>query len=248
MNLNELLEQAQQRRDLRDSTVASYRKLLTRIDVTDDSLGKEELEARLLDVPNVNTRRATVVAIRSVLQVNMKVPQGIPRRYDLPTEDQLRFALMQCRYETRGLLMMYAGLRIGEACAVTSNQLNGDRLLIDRQVLEFTDRGKHVVRIAPVKAGYGQVLVPEWLIPQIHALGETDIPGHVRSAFWHWGRRHGIKLNPHSLRHWHATWLLNSGVNIVAVSKQLRHSDPSITMRAYIQTSEDDVRRAFNQK
>lgn len=245
MTLDQLLDQAKQQRKLRESTIASYRKLLVRIDVTNDSLSEEELESRLLMVQNVNTRRATVVAIRAVLGVKIKVPQGIPRHYDLPSEDQLRFALMQCRYETRGLLMMYAGLRIGEACAVSGSQLSGDRLLIDRQVLEYTDQGQHFVRLAPVKSGYGHVVIPEWLIPRVEALDETDIPGHVRSAFWHWGRRHGIKLNPHSLRHWHATWLLNKGVNIVAVSKQLRHSDPSITMRAYIHTTDDDIRGAF---
>lgn len=245
MNLAELLEQAKRRRNLRDSTVASYAKLLRRINVSDDSLSIEELESRLFVLHNVNTRRATVIAIRAVLGVRIKVPAGIPRRYELPSEDQLRFALMQCRYETRGLLMMYGGLRLGEACAVSSSQLSGDRLLIDRQVVEFDNGDETIRRLAPVKSGYGHVVIPEWLIPQIESLTDTDKPGHVRAAFWHWGQRHGIKLNPHSLRHWHATWLLNSGVNIVAVSKQLRHSDPAITMRIYVQTHDDDIRKAF---
>jgi len=143
--------------------------------------------------------------------------------------------------------MMYAGLRLGEACAVTAEQLSGDRLLIDRQIVEYWEDGKHIHRLSPVKAGQGIVVIPEWLIPRIEVLDSYDLPGHVRAAFHHWGRRHGIKLNPHMLRHWHATWLLNRGVNIVAVSKQLRHSDPAITMRAYIQTSEDDIRKAFEE-
>lgn len=245
MDLNDLLRKAQEERDLRQSTVNSYRKLLVRIGIENDELSRDELEGRLLLVRNINTRRATVVAIRAVLSVPIKVPVGIPRSYTLPTEDQLRFALMQCRYETRGLLMMYAGLRLGEACAVTSDQLSGDRLMIDRQVVEFWEAGVHISRLSPVKAGQGMVVFPEWLIPRIEELGAFDNPGNVRAAFYHWGKRHGIQLNPHMLRHWHATWLLNRGVNIVAVSKQLRHSDPAITMRAYIQTSEDDIRKAF---
>ncbi|WP_128639058.1 tyrosine-type recombinase/integrase [Rhodococcus opacus] len=245
MNLNELLERAGQQRELRDSTVASYKKFLSRIGVIDDTMSKEELELLLLDIQNINTRRSTAVAIRAVLGIKVKVPQGIPRRYVLPTENELRFALMQCKYETRGLLMMYGGLRLGEACAVTAKQLNGDRLMVDRQVLEFRQDGTNIVRLSPVKAGTGTVVVPEFLLPRIDALDSTDIPGHVRAAFHHWGRRHCIKLNPASLRHWHATWLLNRGVNIVAVSKQLRHSDPAITMRAYIDTNDDDIRKAF---
>jgi hypothetical protein len=36
-------------------------------------------------------------------------------------------ALMLTKYETRGLLMAFGGLRLGEACAVTKNQLEADR-------------------------------------------------------------------------------------------------------------------------
>jgi integrase len=243
--LEALLKSAQRKRDLRDSTVESYRRFLTRIGVVDDSLSLEELEARLLDISNVNTRRSTVTAIRAVLGVKLKIQPGIPRRYDLPSEDVLRFALMQCKYELRALLMMYGGLRLGEACAITSKQLNGDRLVVDRQVLEFWQDKKHVVRIASVKTFDGVVIVPQWLAERVKGLDTTDTPGSVRAAMHHWGKRHGIQLNPHMLRHWHATTLLNRGVNVVAVSKQLRHSDPSITLRAYIQTGENDIRNAF---
>ncbi|MGB7238084.1 MAG: hypothetical protein WBD41_19170, partial [Rhodococcus sp. (in: high G+C Gram-positive bacteria)] len=140
--LETLLRAAQRKRGLRDSTVASYKRFLTRIGVVDDSLSLEELESRLIDVGNVNTRRSTVTAIRAVLGVKMKIQPGIPRRYELATEDTLRFALMQCKYEVRALLMMYGGLRLGEACAITAKQLSGDRLVVDRQVLEFYENGK----------------------------------------------------------------------------------------------------------
>ncbi len=243
--LQTLLKQAQKKRNLRDSTVASYERFLTRIGVVDDSLTLEELESRLLEVSNVNTRRSTVTAIRAVLGVKMKIQPGIPRRYDLPSEDVLRFALMQCKYELRALLMMYGALRLGEACAITSKQLNGDRLVVDRQVLEFYEHGKHVVRLSPVKTSDRVVIIPEWLAERVKLVSDTDVPGNVRAAMHHWGKRHSIQLNPHMLRHWSATTLINRGVNVVAVSKQLGHSDPSITLRAYIQTGENDIRNAF---
>lgn len=248
MNLSEMLQRAQRDRDLRDSTVASYEKFLRRIGVEDDSLSKEELEGRLLSVTNVNSRRSVAVAIRAVYGYKLKVPPGIPRMYVLPSEDTLRFALMQCRHETRALLMMYGGLRLGEACAVEPAQINGDRLLVDRQVLEFHRNGKHVVRLSPVKTATRFVILPEWLLPRLHSIGANDVPGNVRAAFYHWGRQHHIQLNPHMLRKWHGTWLLNNGANIVAVSKQLGHSNPSITMRSYIMTEEDDIRNAFQNK
>ena len=44
----------------------------------------------------------------------------------------------------------------------------------------------------------------------------------------------GVKqIRLHDLRHSHATWLINNGVNIVAVSKRLGHSDINETLKTY---------------
>ena len=82
----------------------------------------------MLSIHNPNSRRSAALAIRSVLGIKVHAPTGKPKRYDLPDEDTLRFALMFCKYETRALLMAYGGLRLGEACAVTGAQLEEDRL------------------------------------------------------------------------------------------------------------------------
>ena len=41
------------------------------------------------------------------------------------------------------------------------------------------------------------------------------------------------KIRIHDLRHSHATILINNGVNIVAVSKRLGHSDINMTLKVY---------------
>ncbi len=44
----------------------------------------------------------------------------------------------------------------------------------------------------------------------------------------------GVKpIRLHDLRHSHASWLINSGVNIVAVSKRLGHTNIEQTLRTY---------------
>lgn len=48
-------------------------------------------------------------------------------------------------------------------------------------------------------------------------------------------------LTTHLLRRTYATLLLNSGVNISAVSKMLGHSQISITQKAYAKTTSDFV-------
>ena len=50
----------------------------------------------------------------------------------------------------------------------------------------------------------------------------------------------GVKpIRLHDLRHSHATWLINNGVNIVAVSKRLGHTDIETTLRTYTHLLQD---------
>ena len=53
----------------------------------------------------------------------------------------------------------------------------------------------------------------------------------------------------HDLRHSHATWLINNGVNIVAVSKRLGHADVQQTLKTYthlLESSDQDMMEKLN--
>lgn len=156
---------------LRQSTTLSYERLIGRLDVLDDAITdvtQEDVVSRLWTLDNVNTRLATVIALRSVFGWAIKIPKGVPKRYDLPDEDSLRLALMLSPHEVRGLLMMYAGLRIGEAglrigeaCAVTVSSVAGDRLTVDKQVVQLHQTVKPtVVRLGPVKTNEAAIVIP----------------------------------------------------------------------------------------
>jgi len=253
VKINDRLMQVAQAKGLRQSTVFSYRRLLVRLGITDDSLTLEEVQERLLAIDNVNTRRAAAIACRSVLgMATLKIPKGVPRRYDLPSEDTLRMALMLSRYELRGLLMMYGGLRLGEACAITHKARRDDRLIVDRQVTELYasaaqtgGEAQHVRRLAPVKTSEGEVIIPRWLGPMVDSLTDVDGPGAVRTSLYAAGQKVGIKLNPHQLRHWYITTALERGVPLILVSRQARHSDVAVTLRTYSQSKDEDIHNAF---
>ena len=54
----------------------------------------------------------------------------------------------------------------------------------------------------------------------------------------------------HDLRHTHATWLLEAGVNVKAVSERLGHSNCRITLDTYahcMKTMQDKAVEALNQ-
>jgi len=59
---------------------------------------------------------------------------------------------------------------------------------------------------------------------------ETCVQQRKNSAV----RKSGVKnIRIHDFRHSHATFLINNGMNIVAVSKRLGHSDINITLKTY---------------
>lgn len=234
-------------RNLRQSTLYSYERLLAGIGLLDEDNPSQSLVLeRLWTIDNPNTRRATVIAVRSVLGFNIKIPKSVPRRYKLPDEDTLRLALMTSPHEIRGLLMMYAGLRIGEACAVTQSDIDEDRLSVTRQVLELHKTGQPtIVRLAPVKTSEASVIIPWWLATQANCLDGTAKPGAVRESLRRAGRRVGVSLNPHMLRHWYATTMLDRGIPFALVSRQMRHSDIVVTLRTYSQYSEGDIHKTF---
>lgn len=226
---------------LRQSTVLSYKRLLERLGVLDMPLAEvtqELVQDALWRIDNPNSRRATVIAVRSVFGWPMKIPKGVPRRYDLPDEDTLRLALMTSPHEVRGLLMMYAGCRVGEACAVTMQSVSGDRLTIDKQVVQLHETGKPTVtRLADVKTSVDAVVIPHWLSGLVLTINETAKPDAVRESLRRAGKKVGVDLNPHMLRHWYATTMIARGVPLNLVSQQMRHSDVAVTLRTYSQVN-----------
>lgn len=246
MNTRERLTSVALSKGLRQSTVQSYERLMNRLGIMDMDPSQEFVLDRLFSIDNPNTRRAAVIALRSIFGWSIKIPKGIPRRYDLPDEDTLRLALMTSPHESRGLLMMYAGLRIGEACAVTAKDLTGDRVRVDKQVQQLHRTGSATTcRIGPVKCSVDQVVIPDFLKPHIESLDSWVKPDAVRESMRRAGKKVGIELNPHMLRHWYATTLLERGAPLSLVSRAMRHSDPAVTLRTYSQTRDEDVKKFF---
>jgi integrase len=249
MNVRNALQNVALEKGLRHSTVLSYQRLLEQAGLLDlgvASATRERVLEGVWGLDNPNTRRACIIAVRSVLGLQIKIPKGVPRRYDLPGEDTLRLALMTSPHEVRGLLMMYGGLRVGEACAITRRDVSGDRLRVDKQVQQLTETGKPTtVRIGPVKTEVGEVVIPHWLAEMVLTLEETVKPMSVRESLRRAGVKVGVRLNPHMLRHWFATTMLERGAPLALVSKQMRHSDIATTLRTYSQVSTEAVHDIF---
>lgn len=228
---------------VRQSTLSSYLQTLRHLALWDEpmeGLTVQTLYMRLQTVPNINTQRKHAVALRSIFRDALpgikaiKIPKAVPRVYDLPEEQTLRFILMMSPYEFYGLLMMYAGLRIGEACAITSDDVRGNVLKVHRQ----RDEDGNLI----IAKTQGEVAIPKWLTERIKShKTETVTPGAVRESLWRYGKKVGIHVNPHMFRHWYATQLAKNKVSPKMAQKQLRHADIKTTLEFYTQFSGEDL-------
>jgi integrase len=203
-------------------------------------------------IPNQNSRKRLYITARSIfkdLGVCQDLPylEGVGKIYDIPPQEDLEWIISRSKYRLQLLLCMYAGLRIGEACAVTPNKLEGNYLDVNQA---WSQDGLH---LGSPKT-YGKILLPEWLADEVRKMTESDFWQYgkptkdvTNSCFklsrnQEWIRRTGGKrINPHMLRHWYATDMIKRGVNPEVVRRQMRHKNVSVTLRIYTQVRSEEL-------
>lgn len=148
-------------------------------------------------------------------------------------------------------LLWQSGLRIGEVEELRLEDLDlaGRKLTVrqsknlkDRTVY-MTDTTMHAIKSYLIMRGPG---------PTDHVFLYRNQPVSndlVRERIKAAGKKVGVKVYPHRLRHTAATQLLNAGCRITSIQKFLGHKELSTTMiyaRVHDQTVEDDYYRAMS--
>jgi integrase len=229
-------------RPIKASTYREYLRTLRVLDLEDvplNSVSVATLTARLQRVLNPNTRRKHAINLRACLGIPLPCPKPVRKDYDLPSLALIRAALDQSSYRLWGYAMLLAGLRLGEAC--TNQPIEGNVITVDRQRLPDGSIG------TPKTAGPGTV--PPWFADDYRSHDFTRSANTVYVGISRAGRKAGLTLTPHRLRHAFATTLARSGCSPEVLRRQMRHHDVSISLNFYVQTSradiEDSVNRAF---
>lgn len=233
-------------RQLNRSTIHSYLQTISHLGLSDvpmEEISLQYLYSALMKVDNPNTRRKHVIALRSIFQEfswikKLRIQKSVPRVYDLPSEQDIRFTLMLSPFELQGLLMMYAGLRCGEACDVKPSALKGQILYVHTQ--RYDDSSTAQAKTS------GHVIIPQWLADRVKLMQYRVVtPGMVRESFRRYGRKTGIHISPHMLRHWYATMMVNHRINPEIARRQMRHSDLKTTLGYYTQVSLSDIEQVI---
>lgn len=197
---------------------------------------------------NQNVKRVYAGYIRNIFnydQSQIPVVMGIARTYDLPTAEELLSIIERSKYRLQLLLCMYAGLRVGEACAVVPEQIKMEKgyyfLNVDRA---FSQDGKSFGSPKTL----GKVMIPEFLALEVLAMKKEDywqqgIPSKRVTAACYSLSDHGSKIhiNPHMLRHWFATDMARRNVPVHVIMKQMRHKNVQTAMAVYAQVNNGDL-------
>jgi integrase len=176
------------------------------------------------------------------------------------------------------ILALFTGMRLGEILALRWRHVDLDRkTILVREALEETKAHGIRVKAPKSRAGRRDIGLPEIVVDTLRehrrkqlelrfALGagkpagdglvfptleETpQAPSDVSRA---WGLvAHALclpEITFHSLRHTHASQLIDAGVDIVTISKRLGHATPDVTLRVYahlFRQDEDKAAAAIN--
>ena len=255
MLVSDYLDQVIKSRPYKYSTKQSLIRDIKRLGIPD--LDTSEVTSALIRdkvdcIPNHNSRRRLYITARSIfkdLGVCQDLPkmEGISRIYDLPEMEDLHELIDQSKYRLQLFLCMYAGLRVGEACAVTPSKLEGNYLNVNEA---YSQDGLH---LGSPKT-YGKVLLPDWLANEVRNMKDEDfwkigmttklVSGSIYklSRNRKWKALTGNKpVNPHMLRHFYATEMIKRGVNPEIVRRQMRHKNVSTTLRIYTQVRTEEL-------
>ena len=219
---------------LKDSTVKEYLATLRTLGIAE--LEHSELtvglaSSRLQRVLTPSTRRKHSINLRATLGLDIPCPKPIPKAYSLPPVEALHSALEASLYAMWGLVMLYGGLRLGESCVRQPRV--GSVLHIDRQ---RTPSGS----ITTSKTS-GRVFIPDWLADRYEAHDFERSHNTVYVGIRRAGRKAGLSLNPHQLRHAYATNLVRQGANPEVLRRQMRHHHVSVSLTYYVHVTDSDV-------
>lgn len=164
----------------------------------------------------------------------------------------------ECRQAVMAMafwLALHAGLRVGEACALTMRdaEATGGTVAVRGTVYEgdgaprrrAVTKGRRPRRVALSPAELGRLWAfASWqrrrlglraAEPLLTLDGSWLAPSVVSGEFRRLARELGLPggTRYHTLRHTHATWLVASGVDMKTVSERLGHADVATTMRLY---------------
>jgi len=177
----------------------------------------------------------SISEVRTLLERNSPLPLGPTSMRD--------YVMLELLYSS--------GLRVSELVSLKLEDIN-----LEAGFLRVLGKGSRE-RVVPVNAraieklkGYINRQRPEILKKRHSQYLFITSRGRpmTRQRFWQTikvlGRRHGIDLSPHTLRHTFATHLLEGGADLRSIQKMLGHADISTT-QIYTKVTTERIKKVY---
>ena len=175
---------------------------------------------------------------------NLKLPSNLPKTpRRIPTDDEIN--IIKQSWEGFDLLpyfLLYSGLRISEALALTDKDIDRERkVIIVNKKIVHDDNVPLLIHQTKTAAGQREVILLDRLsekLPEFKGIlfdynGGYMTKRKLQGDWYKWQSRLGITVTAHQLRHAYATLLYESGVDVKTAQALLGHSDIKMTMDVY---------------
>lgn len=194
-----------------------------------------------------------------VIEPKSEKPPKIVRALEIDEQQMLTNYLMNIPienepYKVAYLIQMYLGLRIGEALALKTSDINLERNLIHiSKTLTFDKNHKLIMGEFPKTfAGIRDVPIPRFIREEIinqmrlaenhkenllfvNSQGNYADPKNANKFLKSTLKKVNINdITTHSLRHTYGTRCIEAGMRAVALQRLMGHSDISVTMNTYV--------------
>ncbi len=203
--------------------------------------------------------------LRQPLQTKICKPQIPKREMPILTLEQQKLLVSQCCAQPSPtalgvLLSLYAGMRIGEVCALAWSDIDFPKQIVHirktvTRTYETTGSSQSVLSIGEPKtlASYRDVPLSSWLAAILRQEYErrkssfvvSTMPQFVSPRTYDY-RFHrllakvGISdINYHALRHTFATRCIEVGTDVKSLSEMLGHANAAVTLNIYVHPSMD---------
>ena len=175
---------------------------------------------------------------------SVKAPKGTRGTHRAITpEERALIESTPHRMQLLALVMLYCGLRRGEALAVRADDFQGDSLIVSRAVYYVSNQP--IIDTPKTEKSTRRVPVPEFIremIPEIGYISNTPLP-LTESAFSRgWenylqalsaAAGYPVNIRCHDLRHTYCTMLRDAGIDIHQALIWMGHADEKMILKVY---------------